>query len=184
MRFSFAFFLTEQDFLEYNRYYIKETPEQRKRAAISRFLIPIAFMVIGLAAGLSIEPAAIAHIIFFIAALYWLIFFPKIQDRRLKAGVKQLGRQGRIMHEREITMEFYDDHFFVKTDESESKLLYSAIIRIGGGQAGIYLFQSVNMAHIIPLSTFGSRDELAAFWGFINERVQAAKTPAALPPNP
>lgn len=167
MDFSFSFTLNEQDYFEYNKYHLYNTPALKKRLLIARFGLSAFFIIFGIVYGKILEIFGISLVVFGLLALLWIIFFRSIQSRQIKRNLKVMKKAGKLHYDKEISLHFQDECFTEATPDSEAKIKYSMLERVAVGDTDIYLYTGAAMAYIVPCRAFKDIGEKDAFLTFI-----------------
>ena len=172
--FSFSYALTEEDYYEYNKFYIANMPAQKRRLAFARWYVPVMFLFLSLITKVIIDEFVVQAAVWatlLVGAVLWLIFFWSIMNRQLRKNIKKLKKNGRLVYDKPISMLFREDYIMTSTPESSENNAYSMIERVCVGEVAVYLFIGANSAHIVPNRAFESDGEKQSFLEFV-----AAKT--------
>jgi hypothetical protein len=172
---KYSFTINEDDYYEFNKYHLYNSPYSKRRMMFLRIFPPVVFIAIAIYMGPSMGFKVVSYMIytiFFTMALVHFLFYKKSMNRTLKRNIKKLRKTGRLHYESEITYEFLEDTFIETTHESESVTKYSMIERVSTGPSAFYLYTSVQVAHIVPFRVFANDSEREAFFSFIQSKVK------------
>ena len=183
MNYSFTFTIALEDYVQFNKFHIRNAPYAKSRQLKTRIALAVLFFAISLLMALRRRPAEVINVLSIIFALYALIvliFYNRISDfaikRSLKKAAKKAGKMGRLHYDKEITNEFLDDCFRETTADSEATVKYSMIERVAADKNAIYLYTNMQAAHIVPNRVFADEQERGEFLRFIQSRVNANTT--------
>ena len=71
-----------------------------------------------------------------------------------------------------VSMHFFDDYFTEIAPDTETKIKYTAVMRISVSELkAIYIYTNSILAYIIPYNAFQSQTEYEEFLQFISEKV-------------
>ncbi len=107
---------------------------------------------------------------FILAALFFLIFGKRYYFFFTGKSIKRMRKSGKMPYPSEGTLTFDDTHITVTTAEGESRLLYSAIEKIGVTKKAIFAYQSALQAIIIPAACFAGEEEKQKFLDFLKSK--------------
>lgn len=174
MKYKFQINISDNDYLEYNKFHMLRSPYGKKSLTSLRFalcVIVLSMALISLIANNFSLDSLITVIPVFIVLLLAQIFLKKFLEISIKASVSQLKKRGKMAYSASSVMEFFDDGFMETAKEQRVEQKYSAIERISVVE-GKYVYLHVNnvMAYIIPNVSFGSHEQYREFVKFINEK--------------
>jgi hypothetical protein len=154
--------LTEEDYINFNLYHLKNSKTGKKALNMQRFLSPVIFMVaayvISTFGGM---PLLSSFIIFFITSVLWVIFYPKYFYSLITRNVKKMIKEGK-------NDGLLGDHSLIMTDEGivdtssnrETKVTWSGIESFKEDNDNLYLYISSVSAYILPKRELHHVDEL------------------------
>ncbi|MGM9682860.1 MAG: YcxB family protein [Eubacteriales bacterium] len=171
MRFRFNVDLTDDDYLEYNKFWMLRSPYGKKHIKTFRITITVLFCIFifillylggfWFDAFLRTIPVLILLTVFQICLSRFLFF-------SLKSQIKILKKTGKMGYSPSSVIEFYDECFIENTEENKTEQKYSGIERISiVDNKMIYIHVNNIMAYILPLSCFESREQYEDFIKFI-----------------
>lgn len=174
MKYQFQISLTEDDYLQFNKFHLFRSPYGRRNFYRGATVAGVIFLVIAflpaLVKGFTTRTVAEAIPVLLFALLllcykpYFMLF--------LKAHIKWQKKNGKVSFSPKATMEFYEDHFVETTEENRTEQKYTAVERISVVENRyVYLHTNSIMAYIIPMASFASREEYDGFLTFAKERI-------------
>ncbi len=173
--FKFNVNLTDNDYLEYNKFWNFRSHYGKGQMVSMRIMIAVilgVFMVVTLAMnGFSAE-ALIGIIPLLIVLVLMELFLKKFITFSLKSNIKNLRKKGKVGYSPNSTIEFYDETFTEATPDTKTEQRYSSIERVSvvRGRA-LYFHVNSLMAYILPLSAFDNREQYDSFIEFITGKI-------------
>ncbi|RDW22444.1 hypothetical protein CWR48_01685 [Oceanobacillus arenosus] len=154
--------LTEEDYLNFNLFHMKNSKSVMKSLNIQRFLTPIFFILISyLFSLISDTPFLFAFIPFLLISILWFVFYPKFFYKTVIRNVKKMIREGKnsgligehhmILTEVEITE---------STATDEIKVKWSGIQAFKEDDEYFYLYNSSVSAYILPKRELKNADDV------------------------
>ena len=174
MNFRFNVTITDQDYLDYNTFWMLRSPYGKKQMKIFRIVITV-FWVIASLVTLFMDGFSIVSvfgliplvIVFFLIQILFPIFF----SWALKLQIKILKKSGKMGYSPESMIEFYEDYLVEATSDNKTELKYSAVERISiVDHKMIYIHVNNVMSYILPISCFESREQYDSFLEFIKTK--------------
>ncbi|AGA67927.1 hypothetical protein Desdi_0381 [Desulfitobacterium dichloroeliminans LMG P-21439] len=154
--------LSEEDYLKFNLFHIKNSEPAKQALKKQRFLGPVIFMAF--AAFLSLtgnRPTEEVFIVFALLSVLWFIYYPKYFYRYVTRNSKTLLRAGRnddLFCEHH--MDLADEGIVDTTARGETKLNWAGIQAIREDEDNLYLYNSSISAYILPKRDLDNPDEL------------------------
>ena len=174
MKYKFKINISDNDYLEYNKFHMLRSPYGKKslsslRLTLCAIVIAISFISL-IGQGFSAD-SVITVIPVIIVLILAQIFLKKFLEISIKASVSQLKRKGKMAYSQSSMIEFFDDGFMETAREQRLEQKYSSIERISVIE-GKYVYLHVNniMAFIIPNTAFDSHEQYKEFISFMNEK--------------
>lgn len=174
MKYKFKINISDNDYLEYNKFHMLRSPYGKKSLSSLRLTISVIVIAISLISlisqGFSTDSIIVVAPILVVLVLAQ-IFLKKFLEVSIKASVSQLKKKGKMAYSASTVMEFFDNGFMETAKEQRVEQKYSAVERISVVE-GKYVYLHVNnvMAYIIPNSSFESREQYREFIKFMNEK--------------
>ena len=174
MKFQFNVNVNDQDYLDYNTFWMIRSPYGKKQIKIFRITITVLFaifMLISLlSGGFSLESVLGVIPIIIVLSLVQ-IFLTKFFSWSLKGQIKVLKKSGKMGYSPEAVIEFYEESFVETTPENKTEHKYSAIERISVvDNKMIYIHVNNVMSYMLPLSSFESKEQYNSFFEFIKTK--------------
>ena len=174
MRFTFNIKLNDQDYLDYNVFWMLRSPYGKKQMVKFRISITVIFALacffILFNGGFSRNSV--------IALIPCLILFAVIQAllniyfiRVLKKQLTDHKKTGKMGYSPIAEMEFEEDKFIEITPNNKTEQAYTAVERISiVDNKTIYIHVNTVMAYILPMSCFESQTQCEAFLAFMKTK--------------
>ena len=158
--------LTEEDYLNFNLFHIKNSESARKSLNMQRYSIPFIYLIVAYVfSNLADIPFLYAFIPFLIVGVSWVLFFPKYFQNRIRSQTKKMIREGKnegLLGEH--TMLMTEDGIVDTNPTGETKVKWSGIIKMKEDQANLYLYNSSVSAYILPKRELNNLKEVRAFF--------------------
>ena len=176
MKFKFNITLTEQDYIEYNIFWMTKSPYGKRTMLLTRLtmivislLIAINVLISGEFSGYAIIEAAVYILLL---GMLQLALNPFLASTT-KMHLKSLKRKGKMAYSPTSEIEFCDEKFIETTPENKSEYAYSAVERISiiRGRK-IYIHLNNTSAYLMPMSSFASKEQFVEFMSFIRTKCQ------------
>ncbi|MBR7122530.1 MAG: YcxB family protein [Oscillospiraceae bacterium] len=174
MKFQFNVKFNDQDYLDYNTFWMIRSPYGKKQIKTFRITISVLFVIfisISLfSGGFSLE-SILGVIPMLIILSFAQIFLTRFFSWSLKGQIKTLKKSGKMGYSPESIIEFYEDSFVETTPENKTEHKYSAIERISVvDNKMIYIHVNNVMSYMLPLSSFESKEQYDSFFEFIKTK--------------
>ena len=171
MLFHFDVTLTDVDYLELNKFHSIRSPFGVKQMRGVRSFLYILHVILVIIALLSngFTLSFCYHFIIYTAILAVAVMLIKpFMNFSIKMQVKAIKEGGKLPYTKKSTIDFYDGYLIDTTPEEVTKQNYSLIERtaVVEGKA-VYVYVSNLSAHIIPYTSFESKEQLDSFIEFI-----------------
>ncbi len=174
MNFRFNVTITDQDYLNYNTFWMLRSPYGKKQMKSFRIAITVFFIIASLVFlfidGFSI--VFVFEIIFLVIGFSLIqIFLPVFFSWTLRWQIKSLKKSGKMGYSPESTIEFYEDRLVETAPDNKTELKYSAVERISVvDHKMIYIHVNNIMSYILPISCFESVEQYDSFLEFIRTK--------------
>ncbi len=174
MKFQFNVNVNDQDYLDYNTFWMIRSPYGKKQIKTFRITIAVLFVIfisISLfSGGFSLE-STLGVIPMIIVLLLAQIFLTRFFSWSLKGLIKNLKKSGKMGYSPESVIEFYEESFVEITSENKTEHRYSAVERISVvDNKMIYIHVNNIMSYMLPLSCFESKEQYNNFFEFIKTK--------------
>lgn len=174
MKYKFNVNVNDQDYLDYNTFWMIRSPygkKQIKTFRIAIFVLFAIFISISLFfGGFSVE-SILGVIPMVILLSLTQIFLTRFFSLSLKGQIKTLKKSGKMGYSPKSVIEFYEDAFAEITPENKTEHNYSAMERISVvDKKMIYIHVNNIMAYMLPLSCFESKEQYDNFFEFIKTK--------------
>ncbi|MCL2462518.1 MAG: YcxB family protein [Defluviitaleaceae bacterium] len=170
--FSFECEVNDNDYLEFNLYSARFSPDGGKKPNLDRWVVPIIYLLIAylIATVVKYPISIVFYLIFGYISIYWIINYKKMRIKTAKKRLAKMSSYGKL-YEKKVTMKFDDDKFYDFSEYEETQSQYYRLERIVVDNNAIYLYVGVLKAYIIPKRVFTSEEEQAKFLEFINSKI-------------
>ncbi|MBQ4602153.1 MAG: YcxB family protein [Clostridia bacterium] len=174
MNFKFNVVTNDQDYLDYNEFWMLRSPYGKKQTLTVRmiFTVMVSAVIIGYLIYNRFTEGALVSVFPLVAFLVLIeIFFNKIMAASLKRQIKSMKKKGKMGYTPEAVLEFFEDTFTESTPDMKTERKYSAIERISViDNRMIYIHVNNVMAYILPVSCFESQEQCDRFFEFIRTK--------------
>lgn len=174
MLYKFNIKMTEDDYLEFNKFWAMKSHYGKKQMLSIRIMmvaIVLLFCFISLYGGGFSADAFIGIIPLLILLVLFQVFLKTFFTFILKSNIKTLKKTGKMPYSANSIMQFYEDEFVEITDQNECKQKYSVIERVSIIK-GKYIHIHINniMAYNLPWFCFDSDQQREDFMEFIKSK--------------
>ncbi len=177
MLYKFEYKTTDKDYYEFNKYHTTDSPDVKKSGLIGRLYVPALFLatfIYYIFRGDDWYSLLFALIIFSSISVLWFFSLKPISFLFLKIHIHFMKKNGKLPYSEYASLEFFDEYFVEKTENTKTEVQYSAIfkVRINDPKA-IYIYQNTVLAYIIPFSAFSCDNERKDFLDFIHKKINS-----------
>lgn len=173
MRFSFNVRLTDEDYLLFNEFALKNSGMSKKADIIIKILVSLIFILSALNLVLTNGMNTVSAVGVIFLVVMWLIFmlcskranavFTKFFTRMLIKG------KDKKPYTPDSVLEFYDDCFREIASDNKSEINYTAVDRIAVVKNRyIFLFLDQIRGYVVPFSCFKSEAQEKEFIDFLS----------------
>ena len=154
--------LTEEDFLNFNMFHIKNSKTAIRALNMQRFITPIIFLILSYVISKVGNISFLElFITFLIVSILWIIFYPKYFYHHIIRHVKKMIKEGKNdgligQHSLNMTEEGIVD----STSFDENKVTWSGIKAFKEDKKYFYLYNSSVSAYILPKRDLHSVEEI------------------------
>ena len=175
MKFKFNVNITQEDYIEFNKIAMTQTPAGKKSAKMSTFIFIAVCAVLVLftltTSKFSGESFIVTGVLIIAFLLVHLTLNKTITNLAVKGTVKSLTKiKGKLPYSEHSVLEFYDDVFVEITDGNKSEVKYSAIENVFVDEKFVILFINSMQAYIVPTRSFESETQKNSLVQFVNEK--------------
>ena len=174
MKFQFNVNTNDQDYLDYNKFWMLRSHYGKKQMTAYRISFAIiigVYILFSLYGGnftldsfIGIIPMAILLIIFELLLSPLFVLF-------LKCYLKSLKKKGKMGYSPSSVIEFYEDVFIETTPDNKTERKYSAIERVSiVDNKVVYIHVNNIMSYILPFYCFESSEQYNEFFEFIKTK--------------
>lgn len=157
--------LTEEDYINFNLYHIKNSKTGKRALALQRFLTPLFFIMISyiysVISDMSFLPLFIT---FLVTSILWVIYYPKYFYRLISRNTKKMIKEGKndgLLGDHQLKMT--DEGLVDISSNKETKVTWSGITSFKEDDNSFYLYNSSVSAYILPKREIDYVDELRTF---------------------
>ena len=174
MFFHFDVRLTEQDYLDFNCFWMLKSPYGKKQTKQIRWMLVIVSVLLLAVTWLgngTLTDKIIETVGFLVICALLQLFFNKLYGWLLKGTIKSLKKTGKTGYSPVSELEFTDEEIIETTPNNKMEVKYSAVERVSiiENQV-IYIHINNVMAYILPMVSFQSKEEYENFIGFLTEK--------------
>ena len=174
MKFQFNVNTNDQDYLDYNKFWMLRSHYGKKQMTTFRVVFAViigVYILISLHVGnftldsfIGIIPMAILLILFELLLSPLFVLF-------LKSHLKSLKKKGKMGYSPSSVIEFHEDVFIETTPDNKTEQKYSAIERVSVvDNKVVYIHVNNIMSYILPFSCFESNEQYNEFFEFIKTK--------------
>lgn len=171
MLYKFNIKMTDEDYLEFNKFWMLKSHYGKKQILSLRLIILVillVFCLISLYGGNFSTEAFIGIIPTIMLLVLFQLCIKPFFAIAFKSTIKNMKKSGKMPYSANSVIEFYEDKFIEITDENEIKQKYSSIERVSI-ISGKFIYIHINnvMAHTLPWCCFDSDKQREDFVEFI-----------------
>ena len=174
MKFQFNVNINEEDYLDYNKFWMLRSHYGKKQMSTFRIIVAV---IIGLIIFISLYGGNFTFDSFIgiipmaiLLVLYELLLSP-LFVLFLKCHLKSLKKKGKMGYSPSSVVEFYEDVFIETTPENKTEQKYLSIERVSVvDNKVVYIHVNNIMSYILPFSCFESNEQYNEFLEFIKTK--------------
>ena len=156
MLFQLNINLSEDDYLDFNKFHSFESMHGKKLINKTRIFFVLAMIILAalflLVMGLTTFSITYAALLLLFTLLY-MVFFKKILTRNIQTQIKRLKKIGKLPFDPISTLEFYEDKMVEITASSRTEQSYTIFERVCVVKDRyILLYKSSVTAYILPVA--------------------------------
>lgn len=174
MHFKFYINITEEDYLDFNKFQTIKSPYAKKQITklrIGLLAVMLALVILHVTSyGFTVETfVGLAPLL--VILLLFIILAPIGMTFTLKASIKTLKKQGKMAYSPSSVMEFYEDIFIETTSTNKTEQKYSSVERVSiVDNKMIYIHINNVSAYLLPIASFESEKQYEEFLTFIKAK--------------
>lgn len=157
--------LTEEDYLKFNMFHIKNSKAATKSLNLQRFLGPIFFIVFAYIFSMIAEIAFLGLLItFLIVSLLWVIFYPKYFYSHVSRQTRKMIQEGEnegLLGNHHLLMT--EEGIIETTSSGETKVTWASLKEFKEDEDNFYLYNSGLSAIILPKRNVVDVEEIRAY---------------------
>ena len=168
-----TYVLSDEDAIEFNRYYIKNTKRGRRVVWQQRMILPmilLGYVALMLIFKFNSKPVYIFGAFVAAAAVAYGLACEKIVLNRQEAEIKNSGYNWDNIHPEPTTIDFTDDKIEASYKGQAKDFEYEDIWKVTCTDKAIYLWLNDTVAMQIPVRGFDSEDDMHKLFDFLNEK--------------
>ena len=157
--------LTEEDYINFNLYHIKNSETAKRALALQRFISPLFFIIISYIYSLISDiPFLPLFITFLIMSFLWVIFYPKYFYGHIARNTKKMIKEGKNdgligNHQLKLTEEGLMD----TSSNKETKVTWLGITSFQEDDGYFFLYNSSVSSYILPKREIDDVDEMRQY---------------------
>ncbi|PAQ15594.1 YcxB family protein [Bacillus sp. FJAT-42315] len=157
--------LTEEDYLKFNMFHVKNSKAVKRVLNMQRFLTPILFIIVSFVLSkVGSVPFLGVFITFLVISILWIIFYPRYfyfyVIRNTKKMIKEGTNEG-LLGEHHMVLS--EEGIIDSTSNGETKVTWSGIKTISEDKHNIYLYNSSVSAYILPKREVDDVEEIKTY---------------------
>lgn len=162
--------LTENDYINFNIYHMKNSKSLKRAMIINRFLTPLIFLVMPFILHyISDTPFIYWAVTFILVYILWVCLYEKyayrINRKRIKKMLQEKDNEGLIG---ESVLEIDDNNIKITNDSGENTIYVKSIKNIVENDDYIFIYINSISVIIIPIKIFKSTEEKENFKSLLN----------------
>ena len=174
MLFQLNINLSEDDYLDFNKFHSFESMHGKKLINKTRIFFALAMIILAalflLVMGLTTFSITYAALLLLFTLLY-MVFFKKILTRNVKTQIKRLKKVGTLPFDPVSTLEFHEDKMVEITALQRTEQSYSIFERICVVKDRyVLLYKSSVGAYILPVSQIKEQLNQEDFMAFLSKK--------------
>lgn len=176
MRFKLNVNITDDQYVEFNKFHLLRSSYGKKYIKNSRIVINacmaficLSFLLIAVVTKAKSVYAGFAAGV--ITAVVYNFCLEKVLMGSVEKNIKKQLKDGLNLYTANQTIEFYDDKIVDYNEDERSEISFNKLEQVCSVDGKyLYLYVSAQSAHIIPLTAFNSHREYEEFLEFIESR--------------
>lgn len=157
--------LTEEDYLAFNMFHVKNSTTATKSLKWQRFLMPVLFIFFAYIFSMIVDISLVVSLItFFIVGLLWIVFYPKYFYSVVKRQTKKMIQEGEnesLLGQHHLVMT--EEGLIETTSSGETSISWKGIKKFTEDDDHFYLYNSGLSAIILPKRAVNNEEEIRTF---------------------
>ena len=174
MKYSFEVKLGEQDYYEFNKFWMLRSHYGKRNVRSTRVMLTVLILALALfslySAGFTTEGLLVLipyGVLMLLAHLAIKPFFALT----LKGNLKHMQKSGRMPYSAVSQITFFEDHFEECAEEGKAEHPYTALERISAVEGRmVYLHLNNVQAYLVPYSVFADHAQYEEFLAFLAQK--------------
>ena len=157
--------LTEEDYLNFNMFHVKNSKAVKRTLNMQRFLTPIIFIIASFVfskvGGMSFLGVFIT---FLVVSILWIIFYPKYFYSYVIRNTKKIIKEGKndgLIGEHHMILS--EEGIIDATSNGETRVSWFGIQTLSEDKHNIYLYNSSVSAYILPKRELDDVEEIKTY---------------------
>ncbi len=167
--------INDKDYYEFNKYHMKNAADVKKGRLLGKLIVPVMFLffiIYYIARGYDWIYLRYAAIVFGVVSVIWFFAIWPLGLLFLKLHIRLMKKYSKIPYSSFTAMEFCDDNFVEKTNDTKTELKYDAIYKVCiNDKKAIYIYLDAARACVIPFNAFESDEQAEEFIQFIKRKI-------------
>ena len=172
------YILTEQDTIEFNRYYIQNTKKGRKVVWQQRLVFPaifVGYVILALVMHFNSKPVYYLGGFILLMAIGYGLAAEKITLNRQEAEIKRSSYTLDSVHPEPTTLDFEEEGFDACYKGQQKDFSYEEVVKVTRTDKAIYIWLSDAMALQLPVRAFDSDAERDRLFNYLAEKCTNAE---------
>jgi hypothetical protein len=157
--------LTEEDYLNFNMFHVKNSKAVKRTLNMQRFLTPIIFIIASFVLSKVGSMSFLGvFITFLVVSILWIIFYPKYFYSYVIRNMKKMIKEGKndgLLGEHYMILS--DEGIIDSTSNGETKVSWLGIQTLSEDKHNIYLYNSSVSAYILPKRELDDVEEIKTY---------------------
>lgn len=169
--FTFQYEISENDYYEFNRFQLWNTPENKKQILLYRFMYPLRFMILATILSFALKRYNLIFYTYFgLCSIFWVVSYRKLLEYAIRRNIARIKKIGRLPYSASGTLSFFENELTDFSPISQMKIPYSSITKIAQTNTAFYLFFGALQAVIVPFPVFQDEQEMISFIEYIKQK--------------
>lgn len=157
--------LTEEDYINFNLYHIKNSKTGKRALMLQRFLSPLFFIIVSYVYSMiGNMPFLPLFITFFILSILWIVFYPKYFYRLITRNVRKMIKEGKnegLIGQHQLKLS--EERLVDTSSNKETTITWTGITGFKEDNGYFFLYNSSVSAYILPKREMDHVDEVRQY---------------------